>query len=361
MTVTGIIAECNPFHEGHAYLIRKAREITGADFVIAALSGDYVQRGLPAVMPWEYRVRELLANGVDLVIALPLYVSTGGADYFARGGVALLERTGVVTDIVFGSETGDLTALQNTADALLTSTGPQAQFQASLRSTFQNGGTFAGALTDAAGGTVPHTPNDLLGAHYLKALSLSGSGIRPHAVPRIACPSATERRQAIFAQRAQGPSTAGIPVLSCDDLSGALLHALAANRDYSAYLDVSGDLSNRIRRCLNQYTGFQQFAALVQSRQYTLSRIRRCLLFVLLGIRKTEGKSCCVRVLGFRKEAGPLLRHIAKNGAIPLSTSLSFADLSQEDIRAAHLWEMLVVNRTKQPLRHEQQRQIVIL
>ena len=357
MTVTGIIAECNPFHEGHAYLIRKAREITGADFVIAALSGDYVQRGLPAVMPWEYRVRELLANGVDLVIALPLYVSTGGADYFARGGVALLERTGVVTDIVFGSETGDLTALQNTADALLTSTGPQAQFQASLRSTFQNGGTFAGALTDAAGGTVPHTPNDLLGTHYLKALSLSGSGIRPHAVPRIACPSATERRQAIFAQRAQGPSTAGIPVLSCDDLSGALLHALAANRDYSAYLDVSGDLSNRIRALLPSYRSYEEFAVQLKTRNVTHTRVNRALLHILLGMRQDtmqmfdEKYGLCgwIRPLGMRRGASPLLREIKKAASVPYLDKLSRAQsrldpalfaVFDEEIRAELLYDI---------------------
>ena len=359
MTVTGIIAECNPFHEGHAYLIRKAREITGADFVIAALSGDYVQRGLPAVMPWEYRVRELLANGADLVIALPLYVSTGAADYFARGGVALLEGTGVVTDIVFGSETGDLAALYNTADALLARTGPQAQFDESLRSTFRGGGTFAGALADTAGGALPHTPNDLLGAHYLKALSMSGSGIRPHAVPRIACPSASERRQALVAQRARGQNTAAFPVLSHDDLSGALLHALVTNREYSAYLDVSEDLSNRIRALLPSYRSYGDFAAQVKTRNVTHTRVNRALLHILLGMRQDtmrlfdESYGLCgwIRPLGMRRSAAELLLEIKKAASVPYLDKLSRAQsrldpalfaIFDEEIRAELLYDIVL-------------------
>ena len=139
MKVTGIIAECNPLHEGHAYLIREARARTGADHVVVAMSGDYVQRGAPSILSCRSRAESLLREGADLVVELPLYVSCSGADYFARGGVALLESLGPVTDLVFGSESGDLDALQAAAEKL----GEEDEaYRTSLRDGLRNGMTF---------------------------------------------------------------------------------------------------------------------------------------------------------------------------------------------------------------------------
>ena len=111
MRTAGIIAECNPFHEGHAHLLRRARSVSGADYVIVVLSGDYVQRGAPAIQDKYLRTRAVLEGGADLVLELPLYYACGAADYFARGAVTLLARLNVVTDLVFGSESADLNAL----------------------------------------------------------------------------------------------------------------------------------------------------------------------------------------------------------------------------------------------------------
>ena len=112
MKVTGIIAECNPLHEGHIYLLQEARKRTDADYVIVALSGDYVQRGAPSIVSKELRTEALLREGADLVLELPLYAACAGADYFARGAAALLESTGVVTDLAFGSEAQDSLTLR---------------------------------------------------------------------------------------------------------------------------------------------------------------------------------------------------------------------------------------------------------
>ena len=108
MNVTGIIMECNPFHEGHAYLLREAGKLTRADYIVVAMSGDFVQRGEPAVFDKYIRAEQILRAGADLVLELPLYAACGSAEYFARGGIALLEKLGVVTDLCFGSESGDM-------------------------------------------------------------------------------------------------------------------------------------------------------------------------------------------------------------------------------------------------------------
>ena len=356
MTVAGIIAECNPFHEGHAYLIEQARQKTNADYVVVALSGDFVQRGIPAVMSWENRVGRILEEGADLVAALPLYAACSGADYFARGGAALLEKMGVVTDIVFGSEGGDLKALVRTAQAL-DSAGRDAeaseQFRESLRQAFRQGQTYADAVASAAG-EMPRQPNDLLGAHYIRALQGTGSGIRPHAVKRIRCLSASERREQLLKG---GRGASEIPLLSAGDLSGQLLHALMMEEDLSVYLDVSKDLSNRIRSLLPEYRGWEEFAMLLKTRNLTYSHVSRALLHILLGMRQDtmrmfdEKYGLCgwIRPLGMRRSAAPLLKAMKSTASVPFLDKLSAADrklspelygILMEEIRAEMLYDL---------------------
>ena len=118
MKITGVIMECNPFHEGHRYFLEQARAVTGCDRLIAVMSGDYVQRGEPAILPKEIRARALLEHGADLVLELPLYYACGGAEYFARGAVTLLDRLGAVTDLCFGSECGSTEEILQAARTL---------------------------------------------------------------------------------------------------------------------------------------------------------------------------------------------------------------------------------------------------
>ena len=118
MKVCGIIAEYNPFHNGHAYHIQKTKEITGSDAIVAVMSGNFVQRGAPALMDKWTRTKMALQNGVDLVIELPTYYATSSAEYFAQGSVALLDSLGIVDNLSFGSKTTDLDALKRIANIL---------------------------------------------------------------------------------------------------------------------------------------------------------------------------------------------------------------------------------------------------
>lgn len=118
MKVVGIIAEYNPFHKGHAYQIRYAKERLGADYVIVAMSGPFTQRGTPALFDKYSRAGHALACGADLVLELPVVYATASAQVFATGGVALLQNAGLVDTLLFGSECPDLAALKNIADML---------------------------------------------------------------------------------------------------------------------------------------------------------------------------------------------------------------------------------------------------
>ena len=363
MIVTGIIAECNPLHEGHLHLIKEARRITQADYILVALSGDYVQRGMPSVISREARAHALLRAGADLVVEIPLYSSCCGADYFARGAVRLLESTGVVTDLVFGSESGDIGLIYEAAERIGNETE---EFRSALREGLRRGLTYpqarSGAVKDLR---LPDTPNDLLAAEYLRALKTSGSSVRPHAVKRIACSSATEIRNRMIAERA--PSD---PCLGCDDFSDLLLEALTVSGagqgsapDLSAYLDVSPDLSQRITAQLPFYDTFTGFAGRLKTRNYTYTRISRALLHILLGMRHVTmehfdsryGLCGWIRPIGFRRESRPLLRGISANCAVPFLDKLSAADsvlppdlsgILDEEIRAEFLYDLMAARRT---------------
>ena len=134
MKVVGIIAEYNPFHKGHAYQIRYAKERLGADYVIVAMSGPFTQRGTPALFDKYSRAGHALACGADLVLELPVVYATASAQIFATGGVALLQNAGLVDTLLFGSECPDLAALKNIADRL---SEESPAYQALLRQALQ--------------------------------------------------------------------------------------------------------------------------------------------------------------------------------------------------------------------------------
>ena len=118
MKIVGLIAEYNPFHNGHQYHIEKAKEITGADYAIVVMSGNFVQRGMPAIMPKHLRCKSALSAGASLVIELPVVYSTSSAEQFAYGAVSLLNKLGCVDSICFGSECGSVDKLNQIADIL---------------------------------------------------------------------------------------------------------------------------------------------------------------------------------------------------------------------------------------------------
>ena len=206
MKTAGIIAEYNPFHKGHEYQIRYTKEKLKADYVIVAMSGDYVQRGTPALISKHARAEMALRCGADLVLEMPVSVSTASAEAFAMGGVSLLDGLGVVDMLCFGSESGEISALKELAEILVEEpeeykkllksflseglTFPAARSQA-LTEYFKNprnfnGDDFDGVLTPLLNEVtqILNTPNNILGIEYCKALLHLNSRIRPVTIRR---------------------------------------------------------------------------------------------------------------------------------------------------------------------------------
>jgi len=381
MKIVGLITEYNPFHNGHLYHIEKAKEITGADSVIVVMSGDYVQRGAPAIMPKHLRSEIALEAGVDILLELPVCYATGSAEYFAAGAIDLLERLGCVDSICFGSECGDYGLLARIAHILADE--PEG-YRHSLREAIKSGMSFPLArqtalteyLQDNSLNAVLDQPNNILGIEYIKALyerqspmkcytvkrmvsgyhdmELAGSYSSASAIRRLlsyAGQSVLLEKDGMFDEpsmsevlcRLEGqvpPSCIRMleethhsryPVYT-NDFSLLLKYRLLTEtkETLTEYLDISEDLANRILNNANDFISFEQFSDQLKTREMTYSRICRCLFHILLNIRKEDllsykvhGYCQYARILGFRKDARRLLSLLKSSSQVPLVTKLT--------------------------------------
>ena len=392
MKIVGIIAEYNPFHQGHAYHLAQAEQAVRADYTVVVMSGNYVQRGVPAMFDKYTRAEAALRSGADLVLELPLSAATGSAEYFASGAVSLLNHTGIVTDLCFGSECGDLNALSHAADILADE--PSA-YQALLKDFLKKGEPFPKARALALRQYDPSIqsdildePNNLLALEYLKALKRQNSPITPHTIPRkgshyhaadlhdgIAA-SASGIRTALLSAggvftddiQAQLPhhtlyqAYAGKPPITEDAFSLLLLEKLRRIQDESltAYFDVNEELSNRIWNCLDAFTSFSQFTDLIKTRNLTRTAVSRALLHILLDIRTCEEPQM-FRVLGFRREASVILKELAAQEQLPVVTGLSLSGLSSSQLYADRLYESVRSLLHGRPYQNEHRRKMLVL
>ena len=176
MKVAAIIAEYNPLHNGHEFQIKRARQLTGADFIIIVMSGDFTQRGVPAVIDKYQRTKMALNAGADLVIEMPLYYSCSSAEYFASGAINLLKGLGVVDYLVFGSECGDIKILTDIADVLI---NHKQEISGVIHGLVKEGLSYPIARVRAVEEAIPNSyehveamnfPNNILGFEYIRAL-----------------------------------------------------------------------------------------------------------------------------------------------------------------------------------------------
>ncbi|MDO4345537.1 MAG: nucleotidyltransferase family protein [Eubacteriales bacterium] len=324
MTVTALIAEFNPFHNGHAYYMEKARSITGADFLAVVMSGNYVQRGEPAIMDKFLRAEMALACGADLVLELPVYFSTASAEAFARQAVCLINELGCADYLCFGTECDDISVLSEFATVLAKE---PPEYKEALQAGLKSGLTYPQArqsallqVLDPAGNVAAYAdllsaPNNILGIEYLKALRQTNSPVRPVSICRVGSgyhdsklcgsfSSATALRRALTSPGANTMAYAAVPAavrciyqeqyghtypVQAGDFS-MLLHSrlLEAGswEDLAAYASVSDDLARRIFRRRYDFTDFHSFAALIKPKNLTESHVRRALLHILLGLSR---------------------------------------------------------------------------
>ncbi len=389
MKIVGLITEYNPFHNGHQYHIEKAKELTHADAAIVIMSGDYVQRGTPAIMPKYLRAEMALKCGASAVFELPVCYATASAELFALGAVSFLEKLGVVDFLCFGSECNDLDGLQQITDILYEEPdGYRAELRANLKAGMSFPAARQKALSTYMGmddcSSLLNDPNNILGIEYLKALRQTNSKIKPYTIKRLesnyhdqelranyssasAIRSLLAYSSSVIRTQSVGETFDNIPFSNIlHELEDQVPHCcLALLKDYHKvlypvyqndfsllmkykllnksakdlllYMDVSEELANRIHNQLNNFFNYKQFCELLKTRELTQTRINRALLHIMLGLKKKNVKEYIengyhfyARLLGFRKEQEKLLTLIAQNSSIPLLTRLSSADTVSE-------------------------------
>lgn len=346
MSVVGIISEYNPFHEGHKFHIQKAKELTGSDTVAVVMNGDFVQRGEPAVVDKYTRTKMALAGGADLVFELPVRYGLSSAEDFAYGSILALESLSFVDHYCFGSECGEQELLKNAGQFFARE--PE-KYRLSLNRYLKDGMSYPAAREQAyvqcaAGGKYLSqrqreqlfSPNSILGIEYIKAAERIQSHMKPVIIERQGMGyneedtgsagegdflSATAIRKEIRNGQFPGMPEQAREILmetgnfsEPEDFWRMCSYAIRDKwDDLEHYKDVSVELANAFRKNWYGALSLNHFVNCCKTKNYTMSRIKRCVFQILLGIEKEAGDEKTfpyIRLLGMKKEAAGYLKEV---------------------------------------------------
>lgn len=400
MKAVGLVTEYNPFHNGHLYHLNKAMELTGADISVAVMSGDFVQRGEPAVLDKYTRTSMALNSGVNLVVELPVNYAVSSAESFAAGALKVLDYV-KADSIAFGSESGDIERLSKLAHILCDN---EDTLYKEISKYTANGISYAAArqkvvekLTDKDTAAMLTSSNNILAVEYLKAIIKNNYAIKPHTVQRQGdsyndtdikseYASATALRKNLKADNISEyiPVKAGLILSSNtnyiypDDITEVLFTRLldilfASNYDKNVFIenvmqypDVSKEIAGRLyksamdmitrtvpQRSENKDNGTFSFGSLcehIKTKEVPLSRIKRALVRITLGLDKKHMEKYAnepyIRVLGFDKKGQEYLSYIRKTVEVPLITKTAdYKEMLLDDIHAANIYNMIVAGK----------------
>ncbi|WP_371368886.1 tRNA(Met) cytidine acetate ligase [Sporomusa rhizae] len=358
----GMIVEYNPFHNGHLWHLNEAKKKSGAAFSIGVMSGNFLQRGEPAMLDKWSRAAIAVKAGVDLIIELPVVFAVRSAQYFATGGVQLLNRLGIVSHLCFGAETPEIKKLSVVANAL----NQENTINAMLEK-MKTGQTYAASIAAALSANCEidaqllQSPNNLLAIEYIRAIGAYAPQLIPLSIKRqtadyhdvaitSSIASATAVRTAIIENGTIVPNSAAwqtVP-LNCAQQINELIHAgkgpvtldsfnniiLAKMRtmdlnQLALLPDVTEGLHNKISSAALKATTAHELLFNVKSKRYTMTRLQRIIIHALLGTTKQKLTEfdrlgpLYARVLAFNDNGRMLLKEIHKKAAIPVITKTS--------------------------------------
>ncbi len=362
MKIGAVVCEYNPFHYGHQYQILEAKKTLGLDAVVGVMSGNFVQRGDPAVYPKALRAKAAISGGVHLVLELPAVLTLQSAERYAASAVKTLDAMGCVDTLFFGAEDADITMLTQIAAALC---AEDADFSAHLKAGLAQGMSYAAARSDAvqkvlgpASAAILCRPNNILAVEYIKALLRLKSRIKPAAIARRGAAHDAAEPDGIYASASilrerirKGESIAEYlpenieaiyrtaqPFLPCAMEKAQLANlALMPVDRLREIADVSEGLENALKRAVFTEDTLDLVIAAAKSKRYAYSRIRRIILNAYLGITKADARRepCYIRILDF-DETGRSVLHLAKKTAL-LPLAKNGAQV-QSDPAALALW-----------------------
>ncbi len=382
MSTVGIVCEYNPFHEGHLYQVEQAKKLTGADHVVCFMSGNFLQRGIPALADKFTRAEAAVRCGVDVIFEIPFVYSTASARDYATAAVTMMDMSGAIDYISFGAETDDLALLSQIA-GIVENEPPQVSdsIRRSMASGMTYGAARAAAIVEYLQGkdiarkdssndsssspesnisSVMSSPNNILAIEYLAALKRIGSKIKPVIIKRLISDYNSSEAVHDICSASAIRSLLGnsdiktierhvpeecyrilntnyrktFPVFE-DHMSSLLAAArlLYGRYDISSSLSSSGeivdldqDLYNRMSK-IDSDMSFSDTAKSLKSKNYTLTHIQRALLHYVMQLTKTDydsyksdGWIYYLRLIGLNARAGGIVKQIKKNSDIPVIT-----------------------------------------
>ncbi len=413
MKTIGVIAEFNPFHKGHEYFINEAKSRAAADAVVVVMSGDFVQRGEPALWDKFTRAKAAVYGGADLVLELPSPIATASAAVFAYGAVKLLDGLGAIDELWFGSEAGCADAFSLLADII--SNEPD-DYKSLLKESLKKGDSFPKARSSAlcsyllqgknsknsesafwgnenALAEFLSSPNNILAVEYCAALKKLKSRIKPMSLKRqgagyndvhlndLYSSAAAIRKAIIGADTLMAAKALPDFYASCfdgdllksgfvcaDDLSLVLRYAIMRESvdSLSTYNDVGMSLAHRIKQLENEFTSFTDFAALLKSKNRTYTSISRALIHILLSIRQHDVEAALsapyarILAIGKNKDVLGMIKKSASCALCPKPSDLKDGSYEKE-LFVSNLYESVRADKSGDRFVHEYTRQIFTL
>lgn len=342
MKIVGIIAEFNPFHNGHKYLIEKAKEVTGADTVLCIMSGSFTQLGNIALVDKIKRAKIALQNGVDVVLELPTIYSTASSEYFARGAVTILNSLHCIDYLCFGSETADIEELKQIANKLIFN---DKAIWESITDELRNGLSFAASRQNAISKfltqyetDISSLSNNILAIEYIKTLIELKSTIVPIAIKRIEqenVTSATNIRNLLEKKEYVGKYIPGVlpeNLVFNKEMYTLLKYTIVSKgvNYISKINEVTEGLENKIYSELNNSKSYDEFIQNIKSKRYQLSKIKRIMINILLDITKEDfislntDSNVYAHILAIKEDRKKeILSYMNQYANIPILTSIN--------------------------------------
>ena len=373
MKIVGIVAEFNPMHNGHKYLIDTAKELTGADIVICIMSGNFTQAGNITLVDKFKRAKTAIENGIDVVIELPTIYATSSAEFFSYSAVKLLNSLGCIDYICFGSETGDTRELVQIAYTL---TQNEEEIWKQTTENLKQGISFAKARQEALENILTEdevntatSSNNILAIEYIKALIKLKSTIEPIAIKREDNVSATQIRELIsggdltLAKALSLESLSKGQIVQNTDLANILTYYLVSSTkdQIQAIREVTEGLENSLKDNCNIYD-YIDYIQEIKSKRYQLSKIKRIVINMILGITKEQNdrlqdKAYYAHILAIdTNKKNDILSMLNSTSKIPVITSLNDEILERqtEENKESLLLDIKATNIHSSILKEEQ-------
>ena len=351
MNIIGVIAEYNPFHNGHLCHINKIKELYPDSLIVLVTSGYFTQRGHISVLSKEDKTKISLDNKIDIVLELPFVYSTQSSDIFAYQAITLLNEL-KIDALVFGSESNDIELLKSIVDKQSTK-----EYEDKVKQYLDEGVNYPTAMAKALElSDNIATPNDLLGISYIKAINKINPNIKPITIKRTTdyhdimsndeIVSATNIREKLsnnedITRFIPNYHLSYINNISNDKLFNLLKFKILTDTDLSIYLDVDEGIEYRLKRYINESNSFDELISNVKTKRYTYNKINRMLIHILIGLTKKDNdqsKLDYIKILGFNKLGQQYLKDIRKDITLP-TTPDKDSLIYQYELKAAYLYE----------------------